>query len=234
MNKAIQAKPQSAEVVSVATPQSLIQLAIEKGADFDQLSKLMDLQERHEARQAKSDYLSAVTQFQAIVPRLTKTKQGHKYKYTPLSDIAEQIKDELQQCGLSYRFEMKESDSISVSCVISHINGHSERNTMTAAADTSGSKNGVQAIGSTITYLQRYTLIGALGLTTADEDIDARLPFEGVTEEQQATIQDLLESTGADKTRFLKWAKVDAISGIAKCNYESVVTQIKSTAKAKK
>ena len=54
---------------------------------------------------------------------------------------------------------------------------------MTALADKTGSKNAVQAIGSTVTYLQRYTLIGALGITTADDDMDARINNEIVDPE---------------------------------------------------
>jgi hypothetical protein len=38
------------------------------------------------------------------------------------------------------------------------------------------SKNPIQARGSAIDYMKRYTLIGALGITTADTDIDGRLP----------------------------------------------------------
>jgi hypothetical protein len=46
--------------------------------------------------------------------------------------------------------------------------GHSELTKMTAPSDTSGQKNSIQAIASTITYLQRYTLLAATGLTTKD------------------------------------------------------------------
>jgi hypothetical protein len=39
-----------------------------------------------------------------------------------------------------------------------------------AGADQSGAKNSIQAIGSTISYLQRYTLKAALGLAAANDD----------------------------------------------------------------
>lgn len=44
---------------------------------------------------------------------------------------------------------------------------------MSAEPDGSGSKNAVQAIGSTNTYLQRYTLFSVLGLASVDMDDDA-------------------------------------------------------------
>ena len=47
---------------------------------------------------------------------------------------------------------------------------------MQASPDLTGSKNPIQARGSAIEYLKRYTLIGALGISTADADIDGRLP----------------------------------------------------------
>jgi hypothetical protein len=47
---------------------------------------------------------------------------------------------------------------------------------MTANPDTSGKKNAIQACASAIEYMKRYTLIGAFGLTTADTDIDGRMP----------------------------------------------------------
>lgn len=61
---------------------------------------------------------------------------------------------------------------IEVTCVITHIEGHSEETTMIGPEDYSGSKNSIQSRGSSTTYLERYALIGALGLVTADADND--------------------------------------------------------------
>lgn len=38
--------------------------------------------------------------------------------------------------------------------------------------DPSGSKNAIQAIGSAVSYLRRYTLLGVLGMATSDGDSD--------------------------------------------------------------
>jgi hypothetical protein len=57
-------------------------------------------------------------------------------------------------------------------CAVTHVKGHVERCIMKALADESGGKNSIQAIGSAITYLQRYTLLAATGLTSADIDDD--------------------------------------------------------------
>ncbi|WP_080398455.1 ERF family protein [Burkholderia pseudomallei] len=50
--------------------------------------------------------------------------------------------------------------------------GHSKMVTMSGAPDNSGKKNAIQQAASTITYLQRYTLLAATGMSTKDDDDD--------------------------------------------------------------
>lgn len=167
------------------TPADLISQAIDKGLTVEALEKLMSLQERWEANQARKLFFEAFTNFQSECPDLRRTKEvdfttskggNVKYKYAPLADITRQLAKVLKANELSYRWEIQDDEKIKVTCLVSHINGHTERTTMTASPDDSGSKNSIQARGSTIEYLKRYTLIGALGLSTADSDIDGRLP----------------------------------------------------------
>jgi len=167
--------------LQVSTPASLISQAIEKGLDVNSLEKLLELQQRWDADKARKSFFAAFTNFQANCPDLRKTKQVSfnqtSYHYAPLADITRQIGKALKDNELSYRWEIKDTEKeINVTCLISHIDGHTERTTMSAQADTSGAKTAIQARASTVTYMQRYTLIGALGLSTADSDIDGRLP----------------------------------------------------------
>ena len=91
------------------------------------------------------------------------------------------------------RFEQDHTNGITVTCIVSHLDGHSESTTMSASADKTGGKNEVQAIGSTVTYLQRYTLIGSLGITTADDDMDARINCESADPEYLSLLISLCE-----------------------------------------
>ncbi|OCG59015.1 ERF family protein [Gilliamella sp. Fer4-1] len=174
-------------------PINLIDKAITKGTDIASLEKLMDLQERWEKSQAQKEFNRALAKFQQECPTLTKNKAAHNCKYAPLGDIIAQIKDVLFDNGLSIRFEQDHSNGITVSCIVSHLDGHSESTTMSASPDKSGNKNDVQAIGSTVTYLQRYTLIGALGITTADEDMDGRINSNKVDPEYLNLLLSLCE-----------------------------------------
>lgn len=163
------------------TPHELIALGIEKGLDVHALEKLMDLKQRYDADQARKAFFHAFTNFQSHCPDLRKTKEVSfnqtRYHYAPLADITRQISKVLRENNLSYRWEIQDDEkTIKVTCLVSHIDGHTESTTMTANPDTSGAKNAIQARGSAIEYLKRYTLIGALGISTADSDIDGRLP----------------------------------------------------------
>lgn len=174
---------QTSVIQTESNPQSLIQLAIESKLPIEHLERLMALKEKYDANEAKKLFLTAMANFQSECPPLEKTKLVKfetrtggttKYNYAPLGEITATIKDALKKNNLSYRWEIDDSSEFIVCiCIVSHSSGHSEKSTMRAGKDTSGSKNEIQSRGSTITYLQRYTLISALGISTADEDTDS-------------------------------------------------------------
>jgi hypothetical protein len=171
-------------------PAQLLTLAVDKDLDIDKLGKLMELQRQWQADQDRKSFFESLATFQSKCPEIRKNKQvafgDTKYQYAPLSDIERQIKDLMKECGLTKRWETKEdSDKLVVTCIITHVSGHSEQTAMSAKADDSGKKNAIQARGSSISYMQRYTLIGALGIGTADNDIDARFTEKTVDEYHQ-------------------------------------------------
>jgi len=179
-----------------------IELAITSDADVDKLSKLMDLQERIEEKEAKRLFVQAMSDFQSICPPVLKGKSGHNCKYATLPSIHAVIKKPLNECGLSFRYEQSvKNNEMTVKCIVTHINGHSESTSMSAPMDASGSKNAIQAIGSSNSYLQRYTLIGALGIVTADTDDDGMKANE-------INIRDLLDLYRLVRDKF------DSIAGI--------------------
>lgn len=171
-------------------PAQLLTLAVDKDLDIEKLQKLMELQRQWEANQARKAFYSALSEFQDQVPDIRKnkkvgfdTKTGGRtdYNYAPLSDIDRQIKALMKKCGLTKSWKIFDNaGKIKVICFITHIDGHSEATEMEADADMSGSKNAIQGKGSAIEYMKRYTLIGALGITTADNDIDGRLPEQDI------------------------------------------------------
>lgn len=179
-------EPTTAVTTQQTTPLELISQAINANLDIDKLERLLAMKERWDKEQARKGFFEALVEFQDECPELRKTKKvsfatskGNttEYHYAPLADIDRQIKPVLKKCGFTKRWEITDvNGKAKVKCLITHTNGHTEFTEMEAPNDTSGSKNEIQAKGSAIEYMKRYTLIGALGLTTADSDIDARMP----------------------------------------------------------
>lgn len=211
---------ETAEVATTGrnTPADLVRIAVESGADVEKLEKLMDLQERWEAKEARRAFFAAMSQFQASAPELEKNasvdyKAGGgrtSYRFAALPHIVGQIREPLQECGLSYRFEIRRNEGgLTVACIVTHTGGHSERTEMNAPPDTTGSKNAIQASGSTVTYLQRYTLLAALGLVTGDQDDDgatAGAPAETVNEGELKTLREQTATLKCEP-QLLKWAR---------------------------
>lgn len=168
------------------TPDKLLALAIDKDLDIDKLSRLMELQREYNADLAQKAFEAALGEFQEKCPDLRKTKRVFfetrgggttEYYYAPLADIDRQIKGLMRVCGLTKKWKIQDSkEDIKVTCVIAHVDGHKEETEMSASPDASGSKNPIQARASTVEYLKRHTLLASLGITTADTDIDGRLP----------------------------------------------------------
>lgn len=164
-------EPIQAPASTALTPMAMLSQAVSSGASLDMVSKLMDLQERVEKAQGRREFDEAVAAAKSEIKPVVRNKKGHNDKrYADFAAYAREIDPILARVGLSYRFRTEQDGSIKVTCILSHRAGHSEENTLAGPADSSGSKNAIQAIGSTLTYLQRYTLTQALGLAAADDD----------------------------------------------------------------
>ncbi len=61
---------------------------------------------------------------------------------------------------------------VTVTCTLTHERGHRESVSITAPPDDSGKKNAIQRIGSTVTYLERYTLLAITGLAAHEQEDD--------------------------------------------------------------
>lgn len=175
-NKVIEHESSQACEVQTITPlMTMVEQAISRGASFDIVSKLMDAQDRHDAKMARRSFDAAMSQAMAEMPKIIKSNTVSfgktNYKYEDLASIADAVKPILEKYGLSYRFRTGQNGShVSVTCIVSHKDGYSEENMLSAPNDNSGNKNGIQAIGSTVTYLERYTLKAALGLAVSNDD----------------------------------------------------------------
>lgn len=218
------------ETPRALSPMDMVQHAVQSGAGLEIVSKLMDLHERWEANQARKDFDDAIASAKAEIKPVARNKTGHNSKkYADFAAYAREVDPVLARYGLSYRFRTEQDERIKVTCILSHKNGHSETNTLAGPPDASGSKNAIQAIGSTLTYLQRYTLTQALGLAASDDD-DGKAGGAGepITNEHLMELRDLIEATGADVTRFCKHLRVNALSDLPDARFGEAVAALKA------
>lgn len=216
------------------TPVDMLHQAVSQGASIEVLEKLMGLQERWEKNQARKAFDEAVADAKAEIKPIAKTRDGHNSKYADMAAIANAVDPILSKVGLSYRHRSSQAERISVTCILSHKLGHSEETTLSGAPDKTGSKNDIQAIGSTLTYLQRYTLMLALGLAAAaDDDGKAAGAGEAITEAQVAELEKLIKDTGGDVAKFCEFAHVDQLADISVAKFDAAKTAINNAAAAR-
>lgn len=220
--------------VAPVTPMSLLQSAV-AGGNLDLAEKLMSLQDRWEATQARKAFDAAVAAAKAEIPPITRNATGHNYKkYADFSAIAIVVDPILGRHGLSYRFRTAQSDRISVTCVLFHKDGHSEETSLSAPPDTSGNKTPIHAMGSTLTYLQRYSLVQMLGLAVAIDD-DGKLAANGeeISLEQVEELVALADDVSADKEAFCRYFKVAGFADISAKDFPRAVAALNKKRSAK-
>lgn len=191
-----------APVAADTSPDGLLALALQQGANMETLERLMALKERHDANEARKAFVAAMADFKhedlAIGKNkhvsFTTSKGTTSYDHAELFDVTDVVVPALAKHGISHRWTVKQDQArITVACVLTHRLGHSESVEMTAGADDSGGKNSIQAIASTKTYLERYTLLAATGLATGGDLGGESDDDDGRGYEQEPTEAERLE-----------------------------------------
>src|SRR5579862_3304823 len=95
------------------TPMDILQTAIQRGIDVDQMTKLLELQERWEANEARKAYNAAMAKFKQNPPELTKNKHvefgNTKYNHATLDHVTEVVTKALSAVGISFRWDVQQT-----------------------------------------------------------------------------------------------------------------------------
>lgn len=162
------------------TPMSLLQLALQKESNVDVIAKIKAMQDEEREYISRIAYSEAFFEFKQNAPVILKTaeilvKGETRGMYAPLDEICDKLIPALIKVGITHRWKTHTEDNgrTTVTCYLRHRQGYEEEgSSMTAAPDTSGSKNSIQADGSTMSYLQRYTLVTSCGIAIKGKDND--------------------------------------------------------------
>lgn len=228
------------EVGPVASDAAAIIQVIERAAtnpqvDIDKMERLIQMQERVMDRNAKSAFAAALAAMQPELPVIAERGaidlgRGPKQRYALWEDINDAIKPVLAKHGFALSFRTGQDEGkITVTGILTHREGHSEETTMYLPADTSGSKNAVQAVGSSTSYGKRYTATALLNLTSRGEDDDgtgSSATAEKINEMQLQQLVKLADDVGADKIAFCKYLKIASLADLAARDYRRAVAAL--------
>lgn len=225
------------------TPMVLIEKAMSSGAGIEQLEKLLELQIRHEQNEARKAYAAALSAFASEGVKIAKDKRVNfssqrgttDYRHATLGAVVDALIPALARHGLSHSWRTAQAGSeITVTCRLSHCLGHYEEVSLSGAPDDSGNKNKIQQVGSTVTYLQRYTLLAITGMATHEQDDDAKAagqaatPVEYVTEDQAHNIAALIAEVKADLRQFCGFFRIDGVDLLPASQYSKAVAMLEA------
>lgn len=216
--------------------------ARDPSVDIDKMERLMLMQERAMERNARAAYAEALALLQPELPsvarngRITVTDKNDRKTviqstaYARWEDINDAIKPALARHGfsLSFKVGLAPDGKITVTGILMHREGHQEETTITLPHDATGSKNAVQAVGSSTSYGKRYTAGMLLNLTSHGEDDDGKGAVQPatLTEGQVGELVELMDSVGADKPRFLKFYQIEALADLPAAKFREAIERL--------
>lgn len=200
--------------------------ASDPSVDVEKLERLMSMYERITTSRAKAAFDAALAEMQPKLPVVgrhgaitirDKNNQEKIIQSTPYAlfeDINEAIAPLLAEYGFAVSFRTSAEAKVKVTCVLSHKLGHREETSLELMHDSTGSKNSVQAIGSSVSYGKRYTLCAILNISTRGEDDDGKTSVGTLTEDQLAELGQLIKDTKTNLRDFLNHMGAEAIFSI--------------------
>jgi hypothetical protein len=149
---------------------------------LDKFRELILMQREAEQIGARHEFNAAMAAVQSELQTITRDRENThtRSRYATLQTIDASARPVYTRHGFSVRFGTAAAPWegwVRVTCELAHVGGYSEQHHLDGPLDAAGSggktnKTGIQAIGSTISYLRRYLLLLVLNLVTVDDDDD--------------------------------------------------------------
>ena len=202
--------------------------------DDEDRRRAIDKEDKQEA--ARVAYFSAFTAMQGELPKVRRNKKNlhTKTNYADMHNIMEAITPILQKNGfaITSKEAEEENGNIKIETRLMHRQGYFEVVSMSAAPDTAGNKNAIQAKISAQTYCQRYNTCRLLGIVTGeDDDGQAAAPVRMITEVQQEQIKEKLMQAN-EKTREWFQGKYGTVTGVPSNHFNGLLASMDKAAAA--
>ena len=217
----------------------IAQAAKDPATDVSKMQALLEMYKDIVKQKAETAFNAAKIEMRKDLPKIGKNKSNSQTnsKYVDLEKIKDAIDPVLSKHGFDVHYENYfPADKIGVTCILSHVQGHSQRNSVELPADGSGikgtaNKTPVHAIASSITYAERYALCGLLGINTGDNDGQSINDKTAViSPEQVVEINGSLTKIADAKysAQFLTYMKVQDVAEILAIDHNKAMVSIKA------
>lgn len=147
-------------------------------------------------REAKVAFAEAFQKFKEDAPKILKNKHVYyeskdpnkpatSYWHVELDKACDLLIPALLKVDITHRWKSADLPGgyVRVTCFLRHRLGHEEEGASLAGpADQSGGKNPIQGVGSSTSYLERYTLLATCGIVASNSDNDGN-PLPAITNE---------------------------------------------------
>lgn len=203
----------------------------------ERMNQLLDIKKRIADQRALDAFNVAMAEMQPEIPIIGKDKQTDKSKYASYEAIMEEVAPIMGQHGFSLSFKMEQTESkVFIHGKLSHRAGHSESVIIPLPLDTSGSKNAVQSMGSTLSYGKRYAASMLLNIATKEEDDDGAsggVAKAYINETQINVLEDWITKLGeVSRGGLLKYICAKSVGEIEAKDYSRALAALTDKAKA--
>jgi hypothetical protein len=225
------APPSGAVVVAPLAPEGggllamIERLATRPDLNIDVFERLLNARRQEEDRAAERAFNAAISAAKGELSPVIKTREVNftgksgtrtQYKYEQFADVARVVDPVFAKHGLSYRFDVDQTlEQVKVTCILSHSDGYSDKTKLEAKVDPGATGMSlVQALGSSLTYLQRYSLRAAIGLAASvdDDGLATGGSSPRITIDQANDLQRVIDETGRSATTLLRLVGVNEIA----------------------
>lgn len=197
-------------------------------------------------RDARNDFVQALAAFREACPQIKKTRENKQFskvnragvkvasRYAALEDIDAIARPVASEHGLIWTWDTTVDDTLMhITCKVLHVGGHSETATVSMPYESKAGASPQQKYAITQQYGMRYSLIAALGITTADEDNDGNAPDgsgETITDDQLETLKDKMleadQKVGIDAAKFLEHLQVEFLKDLPAHKFEMAMNAL--------
>lgn len=224
-------------VTQEITPMQMILSAVQNSSDLEKVEKLLALQERWEANEARKAYAKAFSIAQANILPVVKKKFNNQTKsnYADLANIIETAQPIYTKEGFSVTFNegdcLKEGHARILADVL-HCKGHKEQYHLDIPLDGTGIKGNanmtpIHGKASAVSYGKKYLMCMIWNIPTADDDGNKGSgKLKTINEKQLSTLLDLLCAKELTESGLIRFLKIDKLEDLPESRYMEAVAAI--------